>query len=155
MKIRKATSKDFEIICNFFDTVDDFETTLNPILSTSKEQRLAVREMVKKNLRDPNIRIFLSEMDGKAVGTITARYKADVRPRFAKRKMGILEYVFVLEKFRKKGIASALVSAAKKWLRRKGVDWFECYLLVDNIGSFNTFKKAKFKPYAYIMHCYE
>ena len=60
-----------------------------------------------------------------------------------------------LEEFRGEGIAVKLVEAAKDWLRTKGVNWFQSYLSVDNQASFKVFTKANFKPYSYIMHCYE
>ncbi|HIH14200.1 MAG TPA: GNAT family N-acetyltransferase [Nanoarchaeota archaeon] len=155
IKIRKATKKDFNTICKFVNKLDDFETTLTPILSNSKARRLEVRNGVAEKLASSKSKYFLAEVDGSIVGAGCATIVEPTKAKFTLRKVGLLEKLFVSEDYRGKGIATKLIEARMTWLRKQGVEWFESNICANNTVSLKASEKAGFKPYSIIMHKYE
>src|SRR3989344_5151056 len=155
LTITSAAKDDYELMCDMIDALDDFESTLTPILSNSTARRLEVRKHVRKNFRDKNSKYFIAKVNSQPIGMVLAKFNSDVRQKFTQRKVGTIEKLFVRETHRKKGIATKLINTAKGWLREKGAKWFEASVCVNNFASIKTLEKSGFKPYSYIMHCYE
>lgn len=59
----------------------------------------------------------------------------------------LIDGLYVLEEYRKKGIATALINKAKQWCRNKNVKYIMINVLEDNKTALNLYSKLNFNDY--------
>lgn len=59
----------------------------------------------------------------------------------------LIDGLYVLEEYRKKGIATALINKAKQWCRNKNVKYIMINVLEDNKTALNLYSKLNFTDY--------
>ena len=94
----------------------------------------------------PGQAAYVAELDGRMVGGVTlAAFRID-----AKRRGGVVKWVFTLPEARGRGVASALVDRALVWFEDQGVsDAFAC-IEGHNAGSANRFAERGFEPLGFV-----
>ena len=89
---------------------------------------------------------YVAELGGRMVGGVTlAAFRIDAR-----RRGGVVKWVFTLPEARGRGVASALIDRALVWFREQGVsDAFAC-IEGHNAGSGNRFAGRGFEPLGFV-----
>lgn len=59
----------------------------------------------------------------------------------------LIDGLYVLEEYRKKGIATALINKAKQWCRNKNVKYIMINVLENNKTALNLYSKLNFNDY--------
>jgi ribosomal protein S18 acetylase RimI-like enzyme len=67
-------------------------------------------------------------------------------------KTAFIYDTYVLEEYRKKGVAKLLISEAVKYLKNKGYAKVGCHIPAWNIASINAYEKIGFKKMKYIRY---
>ncbi len=103
-------------------------------------------EEIDSWLKDKDMRLIGAEAGGKLVGY--ARVSIEPAPDYAvPKKIGIVYDVFVLEKYRRQGIAEMLCEDASAWFQKKKVKYIELSVDARNESGIAFWKKLGFFPY--------
>ena len=136
MKIRKATVKDIpamiDLAYKLFITFEKLDKV--DILDRKYWKSKKQCDDFKKLLRKKNNLFLVVESDSKVVGYIGSAIikNYDI---FKIKKKGLINTLYVLPKYRGKGIAKKLVNETLKWFRSKGINHF-------TLGTHALHKKA-------------
>jgi len=94
--------------------------------------------------------IFLAEVDGEAVGFVTAEV-ARRAPCFVHREHGIIGDLAVTERCRRTGIGRKLCARALRWISGQGLQVAEVRVSADNPLATGFWAKMGFRPYMSMM----
>jgi ribosomal-protein-alanine N-acetyltransferase len=135
LSIRRASAEDLE--------------TLYRIEKECFLSEAFTKEQIEYFLRAPNFLNLIAELNGRPVGFVTGaleKYKGKV--------VGHIYSVDVLEKYRRRGVASRLIEELEKAFAQEGVRI--CYLeaKVDNIAARSLYKKLGYKTVEVLLNYY-
>ena len=121
--IRKAESKDLliltELACQLWPD------------HTVEEMRSEFADMIAK----PDAAFFLAYADETAVGFAQCQLRYDYVEGTDSSLVGYLEGIYVVEVYRKQGVARELLSACERWAKEKGCSEFASDCELDNLQS--------------------
>lgn len=143
--IRELKDSDIPVLLPHLQEMFVMHDTAEPDLfephSFSTEQ---IEEYLGEALTNENEKVFIAEVDGKLAGTIRAEIKTP--PTFYKhKKIGYLDDLVVLQDFRRKGIAKALIEKASDYLHKKDISIIELKIYEFNDASQSLVKSIGFK----------
>ena len=116
---------------------DDFEKLLNKIWKG------ATFESCKKDAKIT--KQFVYKLDNKYIGFLTCSIKTEYVPGCKSNKVGYLEGVYILPKYRKKGFATELVKHYENWAKSEGSTELASDLEIDNNASLQFHNKMGFE----------
>ncbi len=96
-------------------------------------------------LRNESSACFIKYCDGNAVGFAQCQLRTDYVEGTSTSPVGYLEGVFILEEFRRRGIASELVKICEQWVKEKGCTEFASDCELENSDSFMFHKALGFE----------
>lgn len=96
---------------------------------------LEMEEEMESFLADPNSAIFLVVEDGAAVGFAQASLRHDYVEGSDHSPTGYLEGIYVMEAYRSRGFASALLMACEDWAREQNCFQFASDCEISNSSS--------------------
>lgn len=103
-------------------------------------------EEIDSWLKDKDMRILAAEAGGGLIGY--ARIAVEPAPDYASaKKIGVVYDLFVLERYRRKGIADALFADAMEWFEKKKAKHIELSVDVRNEAGIAFWKKFGFSAY--------
>ncbi len=105
-------------------TIDDFDTLADHGV------RAQVFSYVKDRFSDSDIATFVAE-ENDLIGYVSVE-KRVAPPVFARGPRGYVDGLFVREKYRRHGIASALLSRAESWARRQDCEFVSLDVHAEN-----------------------
>jgi GNAT superfamily N-acetyltransferase len=143
--IIKAKPEDLKIIQElnlrlFRHEHSKFDRTLDTSWTFSKIGETYYLDKIKNK----NSFAAIAEVGGEPVGYIVGSIK---KLHYRTIRIAEIENMFVLEKFRSKGIGSKLVSAFKKWCYQNKVRKLHVGAIVLNKRAINFYKKQGFREY--------
>lgn len=94
-----------------------------------------LEEEFLKLLQDKEAGVFVSEKGGELCGFSQCQLRHDYVEGTNSSPVGYLEGIFVEEKFRRQGIARAMVEACQNWTEEKGCTEFASDCEMDNLAS--------------------
>ena len=133
MKIRKIQNKDINKIYQLGIDEKEFEVS-EDMLFWSKKQ-------LKKWISSNDDVLLVAEDNKKIVGFIMSAIHKPTQ------KVTI-ENIYVVEEYRKKGLAKKLLNETLKIFRKKGIKFINAFVDDKNTASFNFFKKNNFKVFS-------
>ena len=122
--------------------------THDPTLSMNWTFGKAGTKVFTKSLTESNRRVFVAEADGKVIGYLAGRIhpKKD-HPTRTIGKLGELDNMMVLEKYRNKGAGSELLKSFLAWCEEKNAKRIAVSAFAKNTGAIGFYKKHGFKEY--------
>ncbi len=110
---------------------------------------LTRRKEIKEIINDKNSIILLAKEDKKVVGFLIAKIKKN-NTGSEQITQGTIANLYVLKKYRKKGIATQLYNQSMMWFNRRGCKYIQ--LTVYNLNpAKKLYMKWGFKPFVIIM----
>lgn len=94
--------------------------------------------------------VFLAEMDGELAGYLTITVR-DNAPFYKVKRYGAIPGLMVGKRFRRQGIATRLLDAARAFLISRGVKYFTLYTAVANEGALEFYRRNGLAPLHYNM----
>ena len=148
LKIRKATEKDFIVIQKlngllFKREQKNFDSTLDISWPFSEEGE----EYFERILNEENGRAWLAEDDGQPVGYLIGKIATKVPKSRTIKKRAILDNMFVLKKYRNKGIGGRLVKKFITWAKENGADNLRVTAFAGNKGAIRFYRQNRFRDY--------
>jgi len=151
--IRKATIKDVEELRNIYFEFMQGVAELDPFYKQDAEHWHSEESLhdIIKDLIKKNRRLFLLEIDGKAVGFIDIRIKK--REEVYKiRKTGHIESIYIKPELRGKGYSKLLIEKATEWFKSKGLENFTVGTYAPDKKAREFWEKQGFKEYFVLYH---
>ncbi len=123
MVIRKAISEDAAMVASL--AIQMWESNRMEELTQEFFQCMNQNDSV----------VFLSIWDGQAVGFAQCGLRHDYVEGTGSSPVGYLEGIFVMEKYRKRGIAKELLKNCQKWAKEQGCEEFASDCEITNEAS--------------------
>ena len=119
-----------------------------------KDAEAKMKEWLVQRSRDPQTLGLVAEADGAFAGFLIARIDEwdSVPPVIEPRRIGIIDALYVLEAFRRHGIATQLINNATERMRAAHVVAIETIYDAWNPASDLTWRRAGFAPW--MVHAY-
>ncbi len=143
MKIRKAINEDVDELVKLYilynKDLEKITPKRNQYFNKKKvTYNFEIKKSITKTLKDKSSIILIVEENGKLVGTVSGwvtEIKSDLFNDTT--KFGYLQYLFVLPKYRNKGLSSKLKNKLFDWFKEKG-----CNFIRLDVASTNPAIKA-------------
>lgn len=97
--------------------------------------RSELLEEITRDLSNGEMRFFLAEAQGQAIGFSHCSLRRDYVEGTHSSPVGFLEGIYVRQAFRREGVAAALVDACQAWARSLGCREFASDCELDNTAS--------------------
>ncbi len=141
--IRTATLKDVEIIIQLWKEMMKYHSEMSPLFYLAEDSEKYYRMYLVNSLNNPEVLYTVSENDGfpsgYARGSIVNR-----APIFEKRRIGMINEIFVLPQFRNSGLGSELTKSLTKWFNTKGIEYIELEVAWENKAGIEFWKRLGF-----------
>ena len=146
MEIRKAKPQDIEQITKFGVILLKQHSDLDPYFTPVKTVDKVYRKFLEGCLDSEDKLLLVAENNGKlvayTVGEIQSRSLI-----FEISENGYINDVFVVEEFRKLGIARKFLSELKNWFKSKDIKYIELSVHAKNEIGIKTWAKFGFDDY--------
>jgi ribosomal protein S18 acetylase RimI-like enzyme len=153
VKIRKATPHDIEGILKLKLRLKSQDIKTDPYLRPIDEVRDVYKKYLIHDLKMREIdRIVLVAVEDRKIiayirGTLTKTlHVLNVKLR------GVIDNLYVEEKYRRKGVAKNLIEELMKWFKGKNVDVMTVHVYPLNSKAIALYKKLGFKEYSLNMN---
>lgn len=151
MLIRLATLNDIESICRLYNEFFAYNAGLQPEYYKAGTES---GEYPKSSITNESSDIFVAAENGIIVGFIhikesqTSPFDAIVPHKYAE----VIDLI-VTASYRKMGIGSMLMDAAKQWSKAKNLDYIELFVLLEATDEILFYKHKGFKTVSHTMRC--
>lgn len=146
MKIRKAKQQDIDQLTKYGNILLKQHSDLDPYFTPIENADKTYRKFLETSLNSEDKILLVAEDNGKLLGYAVAEIQTR-SPIFKISKNGYINDVFVLEEFRKLGVASKLLVEIKNWFKAKDVKYIELAVLANNEIGKKTWAKFGFEAY--------
>ena len=151
MKIRKAKIKDIPSIAKLAVELLKYHANFDPYFAPAENAEDIYAKYFKRCIYSPSKQLLVAECDGEIAGY--ALIEITSRPPVLKvGNMGLVDDIFMVEKFRKKGVGKQLFIGMLDWINKEKskyatLDYIELSVnLMDNISQ-KAWAKYGFKEY--------
>jgi ribosomal protein S18 acetylase RimI-like enzyme len=148
-KIEKANSKDVDAIVNLEMMLTDEMVILDPKnvkIKPRAELEKGCHNWIRSSIKKKNWLILKAVADEKIVGFLAGELREGV-PIYKNKLVGEINDIYILPKYRRKGVCSALISECKNWLKNKKADEMTIELLSLNLPAIKSYEKCGFVEY--------
>lgn len=155
MKIRKATLKDIPGLILLWRGQGKYHQKLVAKNKDEREQLVLAKNAektyknwIKKLIQSRNGFVLVAQgNDGKIIGCCVNKIETNKTPIFKIKKLGHISELYIIPRYRKKGIASLLKKNAFEWFKKKGLSYASLGVRPKNKQAWNIYKKWGFFEY--------
>ncbi|MFA6304532.1 MAG: GNAT family N-acetyltransferase [Patescibacteria group bacterium] len=149
--IKKAKINDAANIAKMAVALLKYHANFDPYFAPINDAENIYAKYFKKCIYSPTKQLLVAECDGKLAGyaliEITSR-----PPVFKVKNMGLVNDIFVVAKFRRKGVGKELFIGMLDWIKSKkpgykSLDYIELSVNIKDIISQKAWAKYGFKEY--------
>jgi GNAT superfamily N-acetyltransferase len=144
MLIRRAIASDIERLVELRLLLQQHCEESNPLIwRITKEGKRLTKQKVEDTLTDSNSRLFVAEMNGQIIGFAHGQvvHRIDYSPE----TVGAINTVYVVEKFRRKGVGARLVEEMCEFFKSEGVDHVTLRYILGNKEAERFWMKLGFE----------
>lgn len=123
----------------------------NPIYQVVPDALELLQNNLREHLNHPDWRIFVADVDGDPVGTLSC-WIIEQKFLFVPRRFGYIGSVYVKPAFRRRGLTRQLTELAIQFCRAQSVTQVRLNTDVSNPVSNATWQALGFKPAAYTLY---
>jgi len=142
MDVKIATLDDAEMIGEMYRDFFTFHADLQPAYYQKAESGEYPANTIKSETAD----IIIAQADESIAGFIhvledeTPPYDSIISHKFA-----VVMDLFVLPSYRKKGVGTALINAAKEWAKKRCLDYIDINVLAENKNAARLYLREEFQ----------
>jgi len=141
IKIQRAKKGDIEQIIELEKKLFLIMKKYDPLLDKFNETR--IKNYLIKNIGTRNYLSLCAKKDDKIVGFLDS--KIDYKKPWMKEKIGFIEDVYVLPKYRKTGIAKKMITTSLKWFKKRKIKHVELKCWIKNKIGLKIWESLGFK----------
>ena len=142
--IRKAHKKDINAIVHLNTLLADYHHDLDHYWKTGSRVRKSYWKVLMKELKKGNIRYYVAEDEGRAIGYFCALIKKAPSTVNAKH-IGHIRIGFVQRQYRGKGIGRMAVKIFLDWFKKKKIRYVELNVDARNALGIRVWRRFGFK----------
>lgn len=109
-------------------------------------EKYEVTEWFEKVYNEKYNTIYVAKIENKIVGYIYCKINSIDNGPTLKRE-GLIDGLYVEEEYRKQGIATKLMEAAKEWAKKMEIKYVFLNVLEENKNAMNLYLKNEFKNF--------
>ncbi len=148
MEIRKAKLKEVSQVADLGVEMIKYHHKLDTYESPSKNIKQVYKDYLKKTIYSSTKILLVAVDGGKVVGYALSSTRLRP-PVFKDRKMGFIDDIFFIEKYRGKNFAGIFLKMLFKWFKEKGIHNIELTVHDKNELAKKAWKKYGFETYLY------
>lgn len=142
INVHKATTSDYNALCELFDGIDAFHRDNLPHIFQKPKGAVREQEYYSGLIADEGVGLFVAEADGKLVGFIHVIIKeTPAIPIFVPRRYAIVDSIFVKPEFQNHGIGRTLMDKMQEWAITKGAVSIELNVYEFNQTAISFYEK--------------
>jgi ribosomal protein S18 acetylase RimI-like enzyme len=132
-RVRPARPQEIDRIAALWGLITDHHASLDPLFRMRRGATAEgeLRELLRALRRDPDVEIFVFDVEGTPVGLCIVRIDR-APPILEETERAEITDVGVRPEWRRRGIARRLVEAAQAWVRDRGVARIEIQVASGN-----------------------
>lgn len=146
MQIIKPTTKHIGQIKNLWDMQDRYHIDLDPVYyeESNEEEDTAFDKYVKEAINTKENILIAIEND-EVIGFVTFEIGQANYPDTNIKTFGEILELYVLDKFRSKGVGRSLLDEAQKELASKGIEWIKLQCSTYNTNALEFYARLGFE----------
>jgi len=144
MNIRQAKKEDLKKIEKM---VFDLDMGISKIDFWKKDEKIVkknIKSSVLKSFKNPKKIILVAEEKNKIIGYIAGTIK-NQNPIFKIKKIGFINDVYIIKKFRKKGLGKRLMKELIKFFKSQKIKVCQLSVLSNNLPAIKLYQSLGFK----------
>lgn len=146
MRIRRACIEDIDLVIDFGMRLLDQHADIDKYFTPSKDAEKIYRLFLKRSLELEDNIFLVAEDDSKLLGYAVAEIQSRSKV-FVEDKNGYINDVFVIDEYRKKGIANMFLKEIRNWFISKDIKYVELTVHPNNEIGRKTWSKLGFKDF--------
>jgi ribosomal protein S18 acetylase RimI-like enzyme len=148
VRVRRAKIGDLEPLLDLWEELVGTHARLDHRFQVSQNAREQFRPTLREWLCNPSMAIFVADAGQNVVGYLIARIN-DNPSLFVPQRYGHVSDICVMSNQRRGGVGRRLFSAARAWLRRKGVDVVQLGVASSNAAAQGFWRAMGFEDYVH------
>lgn len=139
----EATAADYHGVCDLLGELDRVHREALPLVFCKVEGPVRSVEWVAEALSDENSALFVAECAGELAGLAQAHIHVSSSPLpiLIRRRFGVLDAIVVSKRFRRRGMAQALVRRAEQWVAEQRADHLQIGVWEFNEEALSLYEK--------------
>ena len=147
--VRKATTNDYNILCELFDEIDALHRDNLPHLFQKPSGSVREQEYYSGLIADENVGFFVAEADGKLLGFVHAIVRdTPAFPVFVPRRYAIVDGIVVKSEFQNRGTGRILMDKMQEWAIAKGAASIELNVYEFNETAISFYEKLGYQTFS-------
>lgn len=142
-----AEPKDVDVIAEMFGRMYSLNSEFDPLLQVHDEVEERLRKRLMEELNNRDALIAVAEDEDKVVGAV--RVRLETREFYVPEKMAIIEEIYVMPAFRRKGIGEKLVDYVTSELAKRGARSIMARFPAKNVIAVSFYTKRGFREIHY------
>lgn len=147
---RRANITDLNNLCNLWQQLDESHQSYHSLYLFGKNHKKFRRNFIRRQIINSKVIIYLALADNLPVGFGVGKIESHP-PVFQIKKIGTIKDLYVLAKYRNRGIATQITKLLLDELLRFKVTYIELKVDVRNSSAIKLYKKLGFKEFQVIM----
>jgi GNAT superfamily N-acetyltransferase len=145
LTIRRAVSSDMERIVELRLLSQKHFEESNPLIwRITEEGKKLLKQKVENDIANGNVQILLAEVDGEIIGYVQGEVTS--RTDHLPRTVGQVSLMYVVKKFRRKGVGSRLVKELYKFFVSNKAEDLTVRYIIGNREAEGFWRKLGFEP---------
>ena len=146
MEIRKAKLKDITQITNYGLELLKYHQGIDLYFTPDKNAKEFYQKLFKKFIYSKNSNLLVAEDCGKIIGYALGGIHPRM-PIFKIKRIGSINDIFIIKKFRKTGISKLFLIEMKKWFKNKKIKYIELSVHIENKIGKKVWLRYGFEDY--------
>lgn len=146
LKIRKARLSDVPKITELGLEILNYHRKLDDYFTPSKEAKVAYQQFFRKCIYSRKQLLLVAEKDDQIIGYALAGVGSRP-PVFKIRKIGLLNDMYILPKYRRLGVGKDLYEAVSIWFKEKGLKYVHLHFHNNNYIGRKAWAKYGFNEF--------
>ena len=145
--IRAATLADYGGMCALLSEVDELHRLGLPWMFQKPSAEPRSRDFFEQLLDSEGSTVLVAEAGPVLVGVATALLRP--APDFAvfiNQSWGVLDNIAIVQSWRRRGVGSALIRDAERWVQARGATWIELGVYEFNAGARAFYQALGYLP---------
>jgi ribosomal protein S18 acetylase RimI-like enzyme len=143
--VRRATRSDYQQMRALLAEVDELHRLHLPWMFQEPAVEPRPQAFFEQLIVDEHSALLVAEADSRLVGVATVQLRtAPNFPVFIAQTWGVLDNIAVAQAYRRRGVGSALIRDAERWVRGRGASWLEL-----GVYEFNDEARAFYQSLGY------
>ncbi|QKR00205.1 GNAT family N-acetyltransferase [Metallosphaera tengchongensis] len=147
MLIRKARLDDVNIIAEMFERMYALNSEFDPLLQVHDDVEDRLKKSLDSDVNGNESVVAVAEDEGKVIGAVRVRLQK--REYYVPENMAVIEEIYVLPSYRRRGVGEMLLDFVIKELSRKGVRSIIARFPAKNIIAVSFYEKRGFREIHY------